>query len=116
MDGYGSDEQRAAYREALSVEKDGYEARVAQAKAIGDSDAVARYKSRIDQVDAEIARVDGSESAESDESVELSPAEKVAKAKTHADVDELADEYGYEFSSDKLTVNEKKAELEEHLA
>lgn len=60
-----NDEQRAAYRDALEIEREGYEQRVKTADEVGDKAASVRYKNRIDQVDAEIARVDADVSAES---------------------------------------------------
>jgi hypothetical protein len=107
----GNEEQREAFRDALVTEKAGYAQRVAAAKSVGDSAAVERYQNRMKQVDAEIAKLDGG-----DDPVELSPAEKVAKAKSQADVDAVADELGYEFEDGVNTVKEKKAALEEHLA
>lgn len=60
----GTEEQRDAYCAALEVEKAGYEHRVATAKELGDDVAVKRYSNRIDQVDAELARVAAEESVE----------------------------------------------------
>lgn len=110
MDGYGNDEQRAAYRDGLLVEKDGYAARVAQAKTVGDADAVDRYQGRMAQVDAELARLDGADG------VELSPAEKLAAAKNLADYDALAAELGFDWPAGVTTKAQKQAALEEHLA
>jgi hypothetical protein len=59
MSGFMNDEQIAAYVDGLDHERDGYEQRVKQAELAGDKPAVALYKNRIDQVDAEVARVAG---------------------------------------------------------
>jgi TPR repeat protein len=112
MDGYGNDEQRAAYRDALLVEKAGYAQRVTQAKSVGDENAVALYQSHMDQVDAEVARVDGVD----DDDAGLSPEQRLAKAKNVADYDALAAELGYEFADGVSTKADKKAALEEYLA
>lgn len=115
MNGYGNDEQRQAYRDALEVEKAGYEQKVAAAQSVGDSAGVDQYKNRIKQVDAEIANLDGAGPSEDDD-VDLSPAEKVAKAKTGAQLDEVAAELGYEFPDDVSKVADKKAALEEYVS
>ena len=43
--------------EPLLSERQGYEARISAAQATGDDEAVDRYKGRIKQVDAELAKV-----------------------------------------------------------
>ncbi len=56
MSGFMNDEQIEAHKGALAHEREGYEARVAAAKAAGDDGAVARYQGRIEQVDAELKK------------------------------------------------------------
>jgi len=76
-----NEEQRAAYRDGLLVEKAGYEHRVAVANETGDDVAVKRYTNRIAQVDAEVTRVDAEESVEtSGDDVDVDVAAKPKRA------------------------------------
>lgn len=54
-----TDQMVASRVEALAEERRGYAARLQRAKDAGDVDAAARFKDRLDAVDAELARWSG---------------------------------------------------------
>lgn len=109
MSNYGNEEQKARYLDALEVEKNGYEAKVKQAKIEGDSNAEAFWNNSIAEVDAEIAAVNGDDSA-----AEVSIEDKIANAKA-ADIDAIAGELGFEFPDDVSKLADKKSALLEHV-
>lgn len=109
----GNEEQKAAYIEALGVEKAGYEQKVEAAKVSGDEIAGKRYSERIKQVDAEIKKAHAEPAAGESEADEPSLEQKIKKANGET-IDALAEELGFVFGDDISTVKDKKAALLQH--
>ena len=72
-----------SYAAGLQVERAGYEARIAAAKADGDDAAVKKLEDRLGQVDAELARI-GHPGEVVEEAVEAPAPEKATPAKKAA--------------------------------